>query len=127
MEAALIAEYHRDAVAEYFRGEITLRQLRVLVEHLPPDSALHRSARGHTWSDDTYLLAAITDAVREHATLTAAVNAKNPRAIKRPDPVPRPTDEAEQAAREEQAQALRDGYEAMVARLTPAHSRNHDQ
>lgn len=36
----------------YWRGEITSRQLRVLVEHLPPDSALHRAHNdGHRWTN----------------------------------------------------------------------------
>ncbi|CAM4137010.1 hypothetical protein NORO109296_20825 [Nocardiopsis rhodophaea] len=94
----------------------------MLVEHLPPDSAMHRAARGHAWTDDTYLLAALTDAVREHATLTAAVNSKHPASVRRPEPVPRPVDEAEQAAKAEQERELREGYQDVVARLTPAYT-----
>lgn len=106
-------------MAAYFRGEITLRQLRVLVENLPPDSALHRAARGHTWTDDTYLLAEIGDAVRDHATYTVAVNSKNPRSIKRPERLPRPVDEAEEERKAAEAQELHTAYANVVARLTP--------
>lgn len=33
--------YGRDVMAEYWRGEITLRKLRVLAEYLPEDSPAH--------------------------------------------------------------------------------------
>lgn len=38
-------------VAEYWRGEITLRKLRVLIEGLPQNSAVHRARTdGQTWT-----------------------------------------------------------------------------
>ncbi|MFV2198464.1 hypothetical protein [Nocardiopsis sp. LOL_012] len=91
----------------------------MLVEHLPSTSAVHRQARGHTWTDDTFLLAAIGDAVREHATYTVAVNSKNPRSVKRPEPLPRPTDHAEEARKVRQAEANSAAFRGMVGRLTP--------
>ncbi|MEE2040175.1 hypothetical protein Q8791_23440 [Nocardiopsis sp. CT-R113] len=100
-------------------GRVSLRQLRVLIEHLPPTSAYHRAARGHTWTDDTYLLAVIADAVRDHATVTVAVNSKNPRRVKRPDPMPRPVDHAEEARKAAEAEAAAKAFRGMVGRLTP--------
>lgn len=100
-------------------GRVTLRQLRVLIEHLPPSSAMHRQARGHTWTDDTYLLAVIADAVRDHATVTVAANSKHPRQVKRPEPMPRPTDHAEEARKAREAEATAQAFRDMVARLTP--------
>lgn len=130
----MIAEYGgRDWLGDYWvsldaelnggedppQGRVSLRQLRVLIEHLPPDSAMHRAARGHTWSDDTYLLAVIADAVRDHATVTVAVNSKNPRSVKRPDPMPRPVDQAEQERKAREAEAQAEAFRRMVTRLTP--------
>lgn len=41
----------------FWRGEITLRQLRVLVVNLPPDSALHRARNdGQQWTNVEALL-----------------------------------------------------------------------
>ncbi|QVJ00324.1 hypothetical protein KGD82_16305 [Nocardiopsis eucommiae] len=98
---------------------MSLRQLRVLIEHLPPTSAWHRERRGHSWTAETYLLAVIGDAVREHATYTVAVNSKNPRSVKKPDPLPRPVDHAEEErkAREDRERAT--AFAQMVGRLTP--------
>jgi ADP-ribosylglycohydrolase len=100
-------------------GRVSLRQLRVLIEHLPPTSAYHRAARGHSWTDDTYLLAVIADAVRDHATVTVAANSKNPRSVKRPAPMPRPTDQAEEARKAAEAEAAAEAFRGMVGRLTP--------
>lgn len=44
-------------VGAYWRGEITLRKLRVLVDHLPVDSAASWSSTdGHPWSQESALL-----------------------------------------------------------------------
>lgn len=44
-------------LAEYWRGEITLRKLRVLIEGLPPDSAAHRAVTdGQLWTWREWLL-----------------------------------------------------------------------
>lgn len=48
-------------MASFWLGEITLRQLRVLVEQLPPGSALHRALNeGHQWTNVEALLWAIS-------------------------------------------------------------------
>lgn len=109
----------RDPLGEYFQGEITLRQLRVMIEHLPPDSALHRAARGHDWLEGEYLLAETADAVRTLAAITVAVNSKRPKSVKMPDPLPRPTDEAEEARKREREEAAESAYEGLLSSLTP--------
>ncbi|WP_458681954.1 hypothetical protein [Prescottella equi] len=44
-------------VGAYWRGEITLRQLRVYIQQLPPTSALHRARMdGHAWGNVEALL-----------------------------------------------------------------------
>lgn len=111
----------RDPVAEYFRGDITLRQLRVMCEHLPPDSALHRATRGHDWQDSEYLLAEVADAVRTLASITVAVNSKRPKSVKMPEPLPRPVDEAEEARKAAEREAAEQAYSDLVSALTPDH------
>lgn len=109
----------RDPLGEYFRGEITLRQLRVMVEHLPSDSALHRASRGHEWREVEYLLAETADAVRTLAAITVAVNSKRPKSVKMPDPLPRPVDEVEEARKREQEEQAETAYEGLLSSLTP--------
>lgn len=41
-------------LAAYWRGEITLRWLRVMVEGLPTDGAVARAAAGHHWTQADY-------------------------------------------------------------------------
>ncbi|OZF09812.1 hypothetical protein CH300_00075 [Rhodococcus sp. 15-1154-1] len=47
-----MAEYHFDVVGAFWQGEISLRQVRVLKEQLPPTSALHRAGMdGQQWTN----------------------------------------------------------------------------
>ncbi|HLU76149.1 MAG TPA: hypothetical protein VKZ82_28485 [Nonomuraea sp.] len=120
VEAALLQTYApRDPLAEYFREEITLRQLRVMVEHLPPDSPVHRAARGHAWQEQEYLLAETADAVRTLAAITVAVNSKRPKSVKMPKPLPRPVDELEEARKREREEAAEAAYSDLLGALTP--------
>lgn len=96
----MISEYHSDYIAAYWRGEISLRQLRVLVEHLPPGSAAHRAA-GYTWAELEYLVAELLDVNNSTWELLRAANSEDT-TYKPPDRIPRPgagTGE-EQSARE---------------------------
>lgn len=54
-DAALQATYKGDPIARFLRGKISARQLRVLVEGLPPDSAFHRASRENDWGDETWI------------------------------------------------------------------------
>jgi hypothetical protein len=55
-DAALQGQYApRDPIAEFLTGRISGRQLRVLVEGLPPTSALHRALNGHHWTDSDFI------------------------------------------------------------------------
>lgn len=112
----------RDPVGEYWQGHITLRQLRVMCDHLPPDSPVHRSARGHAWQETEYLLAEVADAVRTLAALTVAVNSKRPKSVKMPKPLPRPVDEMEEAQKREREQAAEDAYTGLLGALTPQYA-----
>lgn len=65
MEAALLQNYApRDPVAEAMRGEITPRQLRVMIEHLPPGNAWQRAAYG-PWGDRERLQADTSNRLRD--------------------------------------------------------------
>lgn len=65
MEAALLQVYApRDPVAEAIRGEISVRQLRVMVEHLPAGSAYERATRG-PWTDSERLQLSIESRLRD--------------------------------------------------------------
>lgn len=63
----------RDPVGEFWRGEISLRTLRVMVEGLPPDSAMYRAdpnSRG--WTVGDHLAADLWDALNALVMLTSA-------------------------------------------------------
>jgi hypothetical protein len=73
-----------------------------MVEHLPPSSAAHRAALGHSWRDTEYLLAELNDRVGSLFELTRAVNSEDDATFHTPQRIPRPGDherEAEEAAR----------------------------
>lgn len=93
-----------------------------MIEHLPPDSALHRAARGHSWQDSEHLLTTIADSVRTLAAITVAVNSKRPKSVKMPKPLPRPVDEVEEAKKAEAEREAQAAYDDLVAALTPQHA-----
>lgn len=73
MEASLCAAYApRNPLAEFWRGEITLRHLRVLIEGLPTDSALARAVRG-PWADREWILWHVESRLRESLSVLAAI------------------------------------------------------
>ncbi|GAA2971333.1 hypothetical protein [Streptomyces enissocaesilis] len=113
----------RDPLAEYFRGEITLRKLRVMVEGLGPNGALARAATGHTWTQETYALVDMRDLLADH--FVAFLNAHRPEE-RSPLPYPerswRPGDPSpEQKAKRDakKAAAAREGYLDIAAQVTP--------
>ncbi|GAB7187148.1 hypothetical protein ATKI12_6979 [Kitasatospora sp. Ki12] len=88
-----------------YRGRLSLRRLRVLVEHLPPDSATKTALRNAlaasererlaeesrpdlaAWSGAELLLASILDAIRAQTAVAVAAAGGKPTM---PDPTPRP-------------------------------------
>lgn len=93
-----------------------------MCEHLPPDSAVHRAARGHAWLETEYLLAETADAVRTLAAITVAVNSKRPKSVKMPEPLPRPVDEAEEAKKLAERERAEAAYSDLVSALTPEYA-----
>ena len=74
-------------MAQFWRGQMSLRELRVLVLNLPPDSATARRFRGHAWGDTEFLLADLLDPVRRPSTAGALSKGAKPA---KPKPVTRP-------------------------------------
>jgi len=85
------------SLLELYRGEMSWRELRVFLRHLPPDSATARAVRGSSpeeeaWTLDRQLLASAVDAIREgtFAAVKLHGDPKRTARLQRPDPIPRP-------------------------------------
>lgn len=116
----------RDQIAEFWRGEITLRKLRVMVEGLPADGATARAAAGHHWRHLEFMLAQLlNETVRMRVDFGNANRAEKAPAQEYPEPVWTPTQPSEKkkakAARKEKVQA-RAGYLRIVALATPEYA-----
>ncbi len=87
MEADL-QRFYGVALADLWRGELTLRRLSVLVEHLPADSALLRLGMpptAHGWGVSEFLLADVFQALTgkaHQARPTATTRAERYRNLK---------------------------------------------
>jgi len=73
---------------------MSLRELRVLVTNLPPDSATARALRGHNWGDIEYMIAEILDVVKFHRVEWAYSKGAKPA---KPKPTNRPTPRGQDA------------------------------
>ncbi|MEV8124114.1 hypothetical protein AB0P07_08365 [Streptomyces sp. NPDC085944] len=111
-------------VAAYWRGEITLRWLRVMVEGLPPGGATARAANGHAWQHIDYAVTDTRDLV--DLLLTAFLNAnRKPESPAMPWPTPswRPGDplpeDTEAQTVQDRAQA-KAAYERITAQVLPS-------
>ncbi|RLL68133.1 hypothetical protein [Streptomyces sp. Z26] len=115
--------YGGDPIGDFYRGDITLRRLRVLIEGLPPDGALGRAASGHAWTLADMRDADTLDVLGRLFVATYNANrAESAPELPWPDPVPRPGDptpkqKAKAAKREKRA--AREGYEDIVAQVAP--------
>lgn len=110
MQAALCQTYApRDPLREFARGLIPLNELRILIHHLPPDSALHRALpEMQGWTVTDYLLAEVINASRMHLAITAAANSENGE-VQRPEPVETPQSAHLRALEEAERQERLDG------------------
>jgi hypothetical protein len=64
LESDLLRFWGLDLVAELGTPRLTWRRLRVLIERLPPESAVYRSIAGEEsamWTPDRHLLAGVID------------------------------------------------------------------
>lgn len=93
---------------------MSLRRLRVLVSHLPPDSATARALRGHHWGDIEFLLAHLADTVAAHRwewLRSHGANAPQPQPVRRPGTDP-----------DEQRRRVRDAHDLVMRQLKGAES-----
>ena len=73
---------------DVYRGSLSPRKLLVLIEHLPPGSALWNETGGDSaWTVQEHLIANMLDAINLNNWLTAGDSK-----AKQPKPVPRPSD-----------------------------------
>lgn len=79
----------RDPLAEYLNGRVSFRQLRVMVEHLPPGSAVHRAANG-PWGDQDWVLHDVSSRLRDLLVLTSNLNRPKNAAPRHPEYLPSP-------------------------------------
>ncbi|WP_263170688.1 hypothetical protein [Streptomyces sp. SCSIO ZS0520] len=104
-----------------------MRQLRVLVEGLPPSGALARRLAGHHWQHADFLTAELVDRIGQLVTDFRNTNrAEKAPPQPYPEPVWRPGRQAAKKARakkdrKERASA-RAGYQRLVAQLTPPYA-----
>jgi len=106
----------RNPIQEYWRGEISLRHLRVLIEGLPPDSYLSRSVRGTHWGEVEWMLHDVSSQLR---ILNASVHnalSKEADAIKDVKFLPTPNDDIEDAVEEVSEEQVAE-MESAAARL----------
>jgi hypothetical protein len=92
LEADLLRHYGVDLL-DYYRGRLSARRIRVLVEHLPRDSSLVRELYGDEgkWGLGEHLLAAAVDQLAAGNWMFASVHApENAEPPERPKPIPRP-------------------------------------
>ncbi|WP_431784323.1 hypothetical protein [Streptomyces chumphonensis] len=127
VEADLIARYpgygRGGPLAAFWRGEITLRLLRVMVENLPPDSATARARAGHDWQHVDYAAADTVDLLAMLLTqFSNAHRAKDQPPMPMPEPGWRPgapqPEQAELAEHEKRAKA-RATYEHITSQVLP--------
>lgn len=89
-------EYYNIRILDVLRfdGSLPIWEAAILAKQLPLTSRLKTMLQGGDeyfgWSLDTYLLAAVLDAVNAHAY--AFVQANTKKKVKAPRPVPRPGD-----------------------------------
>ncbi|WP_086746192.1 hypothetical protein [Streptomyces scabiei] len=114
-------------MAEYWRGEITLRKLRVLVEGLPPDGAVARAAAGHALSYGDFRMADVVDLMGQLVTDFRNANRAEKSPLQQyPEAVWRPEPKAAQKKRKNKARKeateARSGYLRIVAQVTPQYA-----
>lgn len=87
----------RDPITEYMNGLISLRQLRVMVEHLPAEAPWGRSKR-KGWTDEKWLLYDISAHLRVLTTLTRNIHRGKGEAPQQPQFLPSPAGRGDDVA-----------------------------
>ena len=102
LEADLLRYFQVDLL-DLYRGRLSLRRLRVLINALPPDAAIYRRNDEHGgWTVTDHLLATVIDAlgaVGYYSLVGPHVDPKRLRSVKPPQRMHRPGDEARKRRR----------------------------
>lgn len=110
-------------VAAFWRGEITLRWLRIMVEGLPPDGAVARAAAGNHWTQRDWAAADSRDLLELLFIAFANVHrGEKGQPIPWPEPSWRPGDplpEDTAAASEAKRAKARDAYHHINSQVLP--------
>lgn len=110
-------------LAAFWRGEITLRWLRVMVEGLPPTGALARAAAGHAWTQADWSGADSRDLLELLFVAFSNVNRKESTPpIPWPEPSWRPGDplpETAAAADDEKRARARAAFDRVNSQVLP--------
>lgn len=107
-------------VLRALKGKISVRQLRVMIENLPPDNAVERHLRGHHWGDGHNLMWDVSTQLRTLVALYINAHLEKGKPRQNVDPVPHPDYTAETDTRSEyQKKAERDHLQAVLHRGDP--------
>lgn len=125
-EAALLAAYpgRPNPIIQALCGELSVRELRVMLEHLPPGNAAQRELEG-PWGDQEWLLYDVSSYLRYLRTDFFNANRGRQPPIRDTDLLPTPHDRhtgsgaPAETRSAEQVQAERDHLEAVLARKNP--------
>lgn len=104
-------------IGDFWRGDMSLRRLRVLVQALPAESATYRAAQGNNYGEAEYLLHHIANSLKVYteAQYPAAHGAKD---LGEFVPLPVPNANAEREVAEiEAARPTREAVHAMFSRM----------
>jgi hypothetical protein len=109
------------------RGDLTVRQLRVMVQHLPPGSAAHLRVNG-PWGDVEGLLWDVSSRLRDLVALTANVNrGKDSPPVHLPHlPTPPLTDHQRDAAAQADAQVEAERQDLLRVLARPGGTRQQE-
>lgn len=128
-EAALLQAYpgRGNPLLQALAGKISTRQLRVMLEHLPPGNPAEREVISQ-WDDATMLIHDAANSLRALTVMTANINREKGTDPIEYTPIPRPEETESQRKAltasgdnrtPEQIQAERDHLRAVLARPNP--------
>lgn len=93
---------------------MSLRELRVLVQALPIESAFQRAKRGHNWEDLEFIARALLDETRLHRREFIAANSEKGNSLPKFIPSPAPGYDPDKED-EEKAARLRAVHDSVIA------------
>lgn len=96
---------------------MTLRELRILIQALPLESAFHRALRGHPWMDGDFMLRELLDETRLHRREYISAHSEKGANIPKFTPSPAPGFKPE--SEEDRTAKMRTLHKTLVGQLLP--------